>query len=473
VVAAGVTVFASSGDAGIYDCGYGPYDTTPDVDYPASSPSVVAVGGSYLRAPSSKPNTGNNWTESGWTCRSAFECQGGTGGSGGGASGSAYAPGDSNAFGGFPAPVYQQQGIDNAPFRGNAKRLVPDISADADPQSGFQIYSSNPDPSAGVDPVTHHAVVGGTSLAAPISAAQLTNALADAGRKTGVGQIHGALYSAYRSTRGLAVTNSRKALRDVTIGANGYYGDRQSDPSVAAQPGYDTVSGVGGVLWSALIPYLFDNHRPSVTAVSFRRPTPYSTRSWRTITAAWTISRAADLRLLGATHVTVRRLGSATPVRDFYSMPPSGSRSLTGMPGATYVVTVVGRDIGYRQSSPRSATVAIPVDDSGFTLSKGWQQLAGKADIAGSHVNTTRKGAAASVARTGRIYWLRLHVGPGGGPLGVSYRGKRIATINTGASSNGLRTVRFYASSARALRTFTFTNLSTRRVNLDALYVSF
>jgi kumamolisin len=469
VVAAGVTVFAAAGDYGIYDCGYGPYDTTPDVDYPASSPSVVAVGGSYLHASASRPNTGRNWAESAWTCRSSLACQGDSGGSGGGQSGSAYAPNNSDAFGGFPAPVYQRQGIDNAPFRNNAKRLVPDITADGDPQSGFEIYSSDPT----VDPVTHHQVIGGTSLAAPISAAQLTNALADAGRKTGVGQIHGALYSAYRSTRPLAPTNRTKVLRDITAGANGYYGDRGSDPSVAAQPGYDTVSGVGAVLWPALIPYLFDNHRPSVTAVSMRRAAPYSAARWRTITAAWTISRAADLRLLGATHVTIRRLGSATPVRDAFTMPPSGSYSFAGLQGATYVLTVVGRDVGYRQSTPRSTTIAVPVDDSRFSLSRGWQRVAGRLDVAGSHVNTTTKGASATVARTGRTYWLRLHVGPGGGVLGVFRGGTRIATINTAAPANGLRTVRFFTSSVRALRTFRFANLGGKRVNLDAMSVQF
>jgi hypothetical protein len=99
--------------------------------------------------------------------------------------------------------------------------------------------------------------------------------------------------------------------------------------------------------------------------------------------------------------------------------------------------------------------------------------MAGKLDIAGSHVITTGKGASASVARTGRAYSLRVHVGPGGGLLGVYNHGKRIRTINTRASANGFRTVTFYSGTVRALRTFTFTNLGTSRVNLDGLYVAF
>jgi hypothetical protein len=42
----------------------------------------------------------------------------------------------------------------------------------------------------------------------------------------------------------------------VTVGSNGAAANRGTDPSVKAQPGYDTASGLGGVLWSALRPFL-------------------------------------------------------------------------------------------------------------------------------------------------------------------------------------------------------------------------
>jgi hypothetical protein len=90
--------------------------------------------------------------------------------------------------------------------------------------------------------------VGGTSLSSPISAALLTNLLARAGRHVGVGDIHRALYTAYRKRKGV--------FRDITSGTNGAAGDRGADPSVTAHRGYDTVSGLGGVLWPALMPYL-------------------------------------------------------------------------------------------------------------------------------------------------------------------------------------------------------------------------
>jgi subtilase family serine protease len=265
LTAAGVTVFASSGDDGIYDCGSltggGLDNHQADVDYPASSPEVVGAGGSNLSAAKSAPNTGTNWKETVWTCTSAVSCESaaGTGGGGGGESGSAFGslpPGSTTAanFKGFAAPAYQKTAIKDKPFAGATKRLVPDISADADPATGFVLYTSDAETVAECG--GNDCQFGGTSLASPISAAQLDNTLADAGHKTGVGDIHAALYKAYTQTHTLANTNPKKVFRDITVGSNGAGGNKGADPSVKAQVGYDTASGLGGVLWSALTPFL-------------------------------------------------------------------------------------------------------------------------------------------------------------------------------------------------------------------------
>jgi kumamolisin len=196
-----------------------------------------------------------------WTCTSPVSCESaaGTGGSGGGASGSAFGtlpPGSTSTadFKGFAAPSYQKTAIKDKPFAGATKRLVPDITADGDPATGFELYTSDPQYVAECGGNTCQ--VGGTSLASPISAAQLDNTLADAGRKTGVGDIHAALYSAYTKTGSLAKTNAKKVFRDVTVGSNGAAANRGTDPAVKAQAGYDTASGLGGVQWSALVPFL-------------------------------------------------------------------------------------------------------------------------------------------------------------------------------------------------------------------------
>jgi kumamolisin len=192
VAAAGVTVFAASGDWGSDDC---PTELTtyqnPSVDYPASSPTVVGVGGTNLVSAAD---------ETAWSS------------SGGGAS--AY----------FSRPAYQK-GLRASQ---NTHRLVPDIAGMAGmvgPQDGLAVYLSN----GSGGPWT---TIGGTSVGAPVFAAMLTNVLSAAGYQSGIGDIHPSLYSAPAG-----------AFRDITTGSNGAY---------TAGAGYDMVTGLGAPLWDAL-----------------------------------------------------------------------------------------------------------------------------------------------------------------------------------------------------------------------------
>ncbi|MGZ4664128.1 MAG: S53 family peptidase, partial [Frankiaceae bacterium] len=192
VAAAGLTVFAASGDWGSDDCPSElPTYEHPSVDYPASSPSVVGVGGTNLVSATN---------ETGWA------------GSGGGES--TY----------FTRPDYQKA----LQASRNSHRLVPDIAGMAgmdDPRNGLAVYLSHG--SAG-----SWTAVGGTSVGAPVFAAMLTNVLSAAGYRSGIGDIHPYLYSAPAS-----------AFRDITTGSNGTY---------AARTGYDMVTGLGAPLWDAL-----------------------------------------------------------------------------------------------------------------------------------------------------------------------------------------------------------------------------
>jgi hypothetical protein len=463
-------VFASSGDAGIYDCFDGVDSTTQaDVDYPGSSPSVISVGGTHLRAPSNAPNTGTNWTESAWTCQNSSDCEFNNGGTGGGRSGEAYAPNSGDAFGGFPAPVWQRAAIANAPFRNNSKRLVPDIATDGAPSSGFVIYTGD---HVNCMCSNGKTVIGGTSLSSPVSAALLTNALAGAGHFTGAGDIHGALYSAYHASRSLRNTNAAKAIRDVTSGRNGSPNDRASDPSVIAQPGFDTVSGIGAVLWPAVMSFIYDGHSPVVRAAHLSAPHPFDSQ-WRNVAATWRVAQGADPRLLGPTHVTIRRLGAGRAAVSSYLYPPSGRRAITGVPGSTYQLIVAARDVGRHQSAPKTTTVNVPLDDLRFTHGSRWHRVTRAGDIAGSHLNAFARGAVATAGGFGRTYSVRVHVGPGAGVLGVNLRGHRVARLNLAAAHSGVRSLRVYTSSTREGRSFTFTDLTNKWVSLDALWVTF
>jgi hypothetical protein len=201
-----VTFVASSGDSGAWTS---PQRTQVGVEWPASDPTVLSVGGTSLQVTSS----GGYLGESAWT------------GGGGGYS---------RVYG---EPSYQR-GVQNT-----GVRTVPDVSYDADPNTGVPIYSS----SAGGWLVT-----GGTSAAAPQWAGLV--ALANQGRAlVGLGPLDGAsqtIPSLYRFS---------SDLRDVTSGSNGF----------SATRGYDLATGLGSPIAVKLVGDLaFHAITSSVTASS-------------------------------------------------------------------------------------------------------------------------------------------------------------------------------------------------------------
>ncbi|WIE54484.1 hypothetical protein DEI88_015400 [Curtobacterium sp. MCBD17_003] len=191
-VVAGATTFAASGDDGAYDCGGGT-SSTPDVDFPAVVPSVVGVGGTSLTG------SGTSWRETAWSDRADAV------GSGGGSSTRT------------ARPTYQS-GV-GLP---GSTRLVPDISAVADPDTGPGVY---------IGAEGGWVLGGGTSAAAPIMAGQLAATLSSLGCSTGVGDVHATLYG------------NRGDFRDVTSGNNLLY---------SATTGYDMATGLGSPNWAAL-----------------------------------------------------------------------------------------------------------------------------------------------------------------------------------------------------------------------------
>ncbi len=184
----GVTVLAASGDDGSSD---GLNDGQAHVDFPASSPHATACGGTRLTA-SGQSITGEQvWND------------GPNGGAGGG-----------GVSVNFEAPSWQT-GLKATTKAGQgtllAKRGVPDVAADADPESGYEVR---------VDGQT--VVIGGTSAVAPLWAGLIAIVNAAAGRRSGL--INPALY---------AMPN---ALRDVTSGDNGGF---------KASAGWDACTGLG------------------------------------------------------------------------------------------------------------------------------------------------------------------------------------------------------------------------------------
>jgi hypothetical protein len=185
----GIVVTAASGDSGYLNWLEGP--PAPYADYPASSPHVVAVGGTHLAL--TEPG-------SGWAGESVWN-DGGRG-AGGLSQGSGATGGGCSAV--FTAPAWQQAVTGWSSVGCASKRAVADVSADGDPYTGVAVYDSTP-----TEGNRGWGVIGGTSVASPIIAA--TFALA--------GGAHGVSYPAqtlYENALG-----APGSLHDVVSGSNG------------------------------------------------------------------------------------------------------------------------------------------------------------------------------------------------------------------------------------------------------------
>jgi kumamolisin len=183
----GVTVCAASGDSGSSDG----VSTGDHVDFPASSPHALACGGTTLKA-----SGGAIASEAVWN-------DGASGGSTGGGISTVFA-----------LPSWQdglaatKTGGAKVPL---SKRGTPDVSADADPQTGYLVRVDG-----------KNLVIGGTSAVAPLWAGLLARMNAIAGKP--VGYVNASLYA------------QTGAFRDITAGGNGDF---------AAARGWDACTGLG------------------------------------------------------------------------------------------------------------------------------------------------------------------------------------------------------------------------------------
>jgi subtilase family serine protease len=230
--AEGMSIVSASGDDGAEDCFPTPPETdSAQVDDPSSQPYVTGVGGTTLASIGPRP------TESVWN-------DGATVGAGGGGVSSVWMmPSYQSAA---PSSLHVINGGSSGTTCGASSgycREVPDVSADADPDTGYTIYW-NGNNAAGPGNTAGWQVVGGTSGAAPLWAAllALTNA-SGACHGMAVGFANPALYYA----AGIAYAGD---FNDITSGNNDMTGT--NDGRFAAEPGYDMASGLGTPNASAL-----------------------------------------------------------------------------------------------------------------------------------------------------------------------------------------------------------------------------
>ena len=190
--ALGVTITVAAGDNGSSDR---ETDGLAHVDFPASSPYVLACGGTRLL-----PSVETVWNDlDGWA----------TGG------------GISDVF---SVPDYQKQITLPANVNANKKkgRGVPDISANADSSTGYNVLVDG-----------QWTVVGGTSAVAPLIAGLI--ALSNQKLKRRVGYIHPKIYA-----------TQSPVFKDIITGNN----ITAKDGGYTAGPGWDACTGLGVPLGS-------------------------------------------------------------------------------------------------------------------------------------------------------------------------------------------------------------------------------
>jgi subtilase family serine protease len=229
---AGVSFFASSGDIGA------------EVNYPAVSSKVIAVGGTTLNFDGS----GNYASETGWSD------------SGGGCS--VYTA----------APAGQSTGSVNC----NGKRGVPDVAAVANPQSGVYVYDSY-----GCSGSSCWYQIGGTSLSAPIWAAraaisgQVFNTAFVYGRQA---PLNFRDITSGTSTDGTSTYNCLAGY-DLVTGLGSWSGQPAATTTTTAAPTTTTTTTTTGPTTTTTT-----TRAPTTTTTTTRAPTTTTTRAPTTTT---------------------------------------------------------------------------------------------------------------------------------------------------------------------------------------------
>jgi kumamolisin len=190
--ALGITVCVAAGDGGSAD---GVDDGAAHVDFPASSPHVLACGGTSLKAQGAAIASEVVWNDGN-----------GGGATGGGVSGHFALPGWQSGL-----QLSANGGGVSAGTSALAMRGVPDVAGDADPQTGYAVRVDGSD-----------AVIGGTSAVAPLWAGLVARLNAIKGAPLGF--LNARLYQ------------NPAAFNDIAQGDNGAY---------AAVPGWDACTGLG------------------------------------------------------------------------------------------------------------------------------------------------------------------------------------------------------------------------------------
>jgi hypothetical protein len=389
--AQGQSVLAAAGDLGSEGC-LG--SDALAVDDPASQSYVTAVGGTEVDALGMPP------TEQAWNA-------GGNGAGGGGISALHAMPSyQSGAPAWLDVVGTRSAGAPCGAASGSYCREVPDVSADADPDSGYLVYYDGA-----------WDEMGGTSAAAPLWAALL--ALVDASSpcagKT-IGFANPALYAA-------AAASYEADFDDVTFGDNDRTGT--NDGLYPAIFGYDMATGLGTPKGTSLAAALCTAGPPADVVTAESPGAEVSQEGSR-----------QSLQLTGTDSADLRLAWSASDVPPGLSISSSGE--ITGTPETVGVfsVTVTDTDRAGASGSTAFLWTVIPRDANQVAVTDPGPQYS----VAGASVDLQI--AAADSAGLGLVLSssslpYRLSMSPSGDITGMPENPGQYWVTVTAADSTG------------------------------------
>jgi subtilase family serine protease len=273
----GQSLFSSSGDTGAFGCIRTDGTTVVNVGDPSSQPWVTSVGGTSLEGdnPGANPNPGTpaKNTETVWNVdnlcsdQAAAADNDGQGGffwcaeTGAGSGGSSQYWGrpfyQRGAGVNSPTTTYSGETVANGETActlagpGTPCREVPDISANADPYTGYSEYctgsASTPFSDcatfSGGEPAPGWFAIGGTSLSSPLWGALIADRDSFTGHRSG--NINPLVYSWFDTDPG-------KYFNDIT--GNGKLQQAATNNGLyPTTPGYDEATGIGTPKFAAVI----------------------------------------------------------------------------------------------------------------------------------------------------------------------------------------------------------------------------
>ncbi len=352
----GVTFVAAAGDSG----------QQAGVQWPASSPNVLSVGGTTLTT----ADDGTYQSETGWSGTSSGYSQVET------------------------EPAYQRLGNANT----SGLRAVADVSYDGDANTGFKVYDSVPDTDDGTTYVGW-AEVGGTSAGSPQWAALI--AVADQGRAiAGVGTLDGPtqtlpdLYGLYAAPTTAGYATYTTYFNDVTSGGSGSTGFRhgpRGGSGNSAAAGYDLVTGLGTPKAAALIDDLATSAAQTTTTTT---PTPTATGL---STVGITLLTDPVASVVGGTAAAVKvRLTNSATTTFTGPITVTLSASTDGVTLGTTLTSVTLASVTLRPGASRALTLKF-VYSTELTTGNYYLVAAADATATGTEATTAVTPAVVSV----------------------------------------------------------------------------